>query len=544
MSHTDDDRGLTARLVALSATDRESLLQLLYAERGAHVESGPPAPEGWWTLRVTPAREGSFAVYLAVDPSAPQPSVGSDDRVVRFDGEGGDEPGVLTAADVAERVRYALSPAAQERVAETVFDTDRDRLLDTPVREREPPGATATSERDPRRDDRRTEGQPATRGPADDGDAGPGVERGGGSDGTQTDGDARTDDGVSVGNHTATDGNAQADAAPADAHTGDERPDSAAAGEASVSPVDGATRRSRVAFGGVALVGVLLVAAAFGFAPLPPGLDAGSDPPPARDFQPGGPPTATLTATQTATPADATRLPPGVSADGEIDEAVVADTTVAALTNRSYRFVVTYRERVDGEPTARLREVARVAGPTRYASRVSVLGEPVGSPSAVDRTAVYAADGRVVEQSAVSGAVQRGTPDGRDPFLDRLEQYVGWYLGVDRSRVVDTTRENGERRVFLRLEGDPWPGVENTTGTAVLTGDGVLREVHRSYTLPDRPNVRATVTVRVEAVGETTVRRPGWAAPAPLNGTASNRSDTAVGPATTDSINGTTVVVG
>ena len=542
MSHTDDDRGLTARLVASNATDRESLLRLLYAERGAHVESGPPAPEGWRTLRVTPAREGSFVVYLAAAPSAPRPSVGPDDRVVRFDDESDGEPGVLTAADVAERVRYALSPAAQERVAETVFDTDRDRLLDTPTREREPP---PPSERDQRRDDRRTEGQPTTHGAAGDGDAGPGVERGGAGDSAQTDGDARTDDGVSVGDHTATDDRARADGARADAHTGDTRTDSATAREASVSPVDGVTRRSRVAFGGVALVGVLLVAAAFGVAPLPPGLDAGGDaPPPARDFQPGGPPTETLTATQTATPADAARLPPGVSPDGEISEAVVADTTVAALTNRSYRLVVTYRERVDGDPTARLREVARVAGPTRYASRVSVLGAPVGSPSAVDRTAVYAAGGRVVEQSTVSGAVERGTPDGRDPFLDRLERYVGWYLGVDRSRVVDTTRENGERRLFFRLEGDPWPGVENTTGSAVLTGAGVLREVHRSYTLPDRPNVRATVTVRVEAVGETTVRRPGWAAPAPLNGTATNRSDTAVGPATTDTINGTTVVVG
>lgn len=568
MSHTADDRPLADRIVALDTVELHSLLRLLYSERGYHVDDGVSAPDGWRTLRVTSSREGSHTVFCPVEPSPPTtPSVEPGDRLVRLDGDDGDDdPAVLTADGLAERVRYALSPAAQRHVAETVFDTDRERLLDTPAREREPPsppdrvgssGRDDESAHDGVRDGRTHGGARAHDGTHDESRAGVS--------------DAETPGrGESFSGATATPRGESSDgvaAAGADEHAatvGDDAVrETESVGETAVGPdgpddttddgatVGGATRRSRFAFGGVALVGVLVVAAALGVAPLPPGLDGGTDGPPARGFQPGGPPTETLTAGGGGTPvttptpvSDATRLPPGVAADGAIDETAVADATVAALENRSYRLVVTYRERVDGEPTARLREVARVGGATRYASRVSVLGDPVGSPSAVDQTAVYAADGRVIEQSTVSGVVERGTPTARDPFLDRIEQYTGWYLGVERSRVVDRVRENGERLTFLRLRGDPWPGVENTTGTAVVTGEGVLRAVHRSYTLPDRPSVRATVTVRIEAVGETAVRRPAWAASSPLNGTATNRSDTAVGAATTDGINGTTVVVG
>jgi hypothetical protein len=51
------------------------------------------------------------------------------------------------------------------------------------------------------------------------------------------------------------------------------------------------------------------------------------------------------------------------------------------------------------------------------------------------------------------------------------------------------------------LEGDPFPGVVNTTGSALVDRNGVVREVHRVYEVPDRRGVTVAVTLRIEATG-------------------------------------------
>ncbi|MEZ3116161.1 hypothetical protein RYH80_09565 [Halobaculum sp. MBLA0147] len=227
---------------------------------------------------------------------------------------------------------------------------------------------------------------------------------------------------------------------------------------------------------------------------------------------------AGATGADTGTPvADAEALPPGVGADGSLDVALLADRTRAVLSTRSYRFVYTYRERVAGRATVRWRETATVAGPGQYASRVSTLGTPVDEPTTFDRTPVYVADGTAVELLR-DGSVSRARTDGvggrrgaaSDPFLSRLEQYVDWYLTVEATRLRGRERTANGTVALVALRGDPWPGVENTTGTVVVGPDGLVREIHRSYTLPNDPAVTATVTVRVTAVGETTVDPPAW----------------------------------
>ena len=99
-------------------------------------------------------------------------------------------------------------------------------------------------------------------------------------------------------------------------------------------------------------------------------------------------------------------------------------------------------------------------------------------------------------------------PDG--PYADLLDQYLRWYLSVSRSTVAAETTVDGEPAVWLLLDGDPYPGVVNTTGSALIDRRGVAREVHRSYDDPDRPGVSVSVTLRVEDVGDTDVPSPWW----------------------------------
>jgi hypothetical protein len=286
----------------------------------------------------------------------------------------------------------------------------------------------------------------------------------------------------------------------------------------------------RVAFGGVLLVGIVVVAAAaVGVAPLPPALaDAlGSDGGPGgadQSFAPGGPPIDRDTDQVPTLPRRAgtdgvppsvgenDSLPPGVSPDGDLDTTILSARTERVLSNESYRFELTYRERVSGTPTILWREVAHVVNESRYASRVTLLGEPVGQPSYVDQTPVYAADGRLFEQSADGDGVERldGGTASWDPYLTRTTQYIDWFLTVRESSLIGTAERDGRDVVLLRLREDPWPGVQNTTGVAVVSDRGVVREIHRSYRLPDRPSVRVTVTIRISRVGSTSVSQPAW----------------------------------
>jgi hypothetical protein len=205
----------------------------------------------------------------------------------------------------------------------------------------------------------------------------------------------------------------------------------------------------------------------------------------------------------TPTPAD--DGVPGVTVDGAVDERVLAERTAAVLVNRSYRFVVAYRERVNGTTAARLREVTRVGTEGRYVSRVSRLGEPAGEPREVADVTVGVGDDGDVRRLVDGGAVGNERSAARDPFRPRVARYVERLLSVGSSTVVDTERRDGRRQFLLRLHGGSLSGVENATGSAVVTDSGLVRSVTRRDTLSTRPNVTATVTVRITDVGATTI---------------------------------------
>ena len=525
MAPSDD---LAARIVELDPEDRPALIRRLYRERGWSVTT-VDAPGGWVGLRVVSPGGRHRRLLVAVESAPKGPETAAADRVIRLgdtDRGSGTEVGadtdeqtttgrVVDAAAVAEQVRYALTTEAQRRLARTLFDTDRATLLDSPTRTRDSPTRPQSQSNRGR--------NPAGTTPVE------------------------TDDSTRRHTPAATDGATTADAtgvSDTDTATSEQESES----ESKAASDGSRTRRQWVVFAGLLFVGVVLAVLAAG-GPLSAlggvGADDGGEAASIPAFDPGGPPEArgvsgltptpgsiaagpdrergvgdesgddddTVanattrgdTTTQGSEPTPASSRVPGVTADGAVDETVLAERTAAALTNHSYRFVAVYREEVDGETTARLREVARVENDSRYVSRVSRLGEPVGSPQVIADTTVSARDGRVVQQVVGDGVVQRDQPAASDPFRPRVAQYVGWYLGVESSTVVDSERRNGHQRLLLRLRGDPWPGVENTTGSAVVTDTGVVRSVTRRYTLPGRPNVTATVTVRVTDIGETTV---------------------------------------
>lgn len=551
----DDGESLRARLVGADPETVCAFLAACYRERDWTVErvvESDAVGDEWHRLAVTSPRGRTRRLFVpsaavvartrgdgevdAPVASPTPPSLATDDRVV-WTADATPSFGdvstatVLGADALCEQFRYALDATQRDHVAATVFGVDDaaaiwtrpERAVPSPSSSERVVSPPSSSERvassDPdRAADSATDADESGESGADrevDWSPTSSVD----TDGSSTGG---TDDTATIG-----------------------RAESSASGEspaASESPAS--DDRSRLWL--VTLVAVCLAVAlgglAAGLGPATPWGEAGSpaEGAAAADGTPAAGTTtfegrvgtprrsgavAGATGADTGTPvADAETLPPGVGADGGLDVALLADRTRAVLSNRSYRFVYTYRERVADRATVRWRETATVAGPDRYASRVSTLGTPVDEPTTFDRTPVYVAGGTAVELLR-DGNVSRARTDGvggrrgaaSDPFLSRLEQYVDWYLTVEETRLRGRERTVNGTVALVALRGDPWPGVENTTGTVVVGPDGLVREIHRSYTLPNDPAVTATVTVRVTAVGETTVDRPAWVA---RNGTA------------------------
>jgi hypothetical protein len=202
--------------------------------------------------------------------------------------------------------------------------------------------------------------------------------------------------------------------------------------------------------------------------------------------------------------------PPGVAADGSIDEETLAEAHTAALAGRSYRLTLTVRVYVDGQPVGLRRESIRVANATSYSADVTRVGSfPVDTPTLADGD-VYANGSARVERIGPSAG--RAEPvEAERPYADRVATYLRWYLSVEQSRVAEVVwRDAGGTDYWLTMRGDPWPGVADTTGTALVTTEGMVRELRRSYRAPDRPSVSADVTLRVSGVGRTTVVPPAW----------------------------------
>jgi len=200
-----------------------------------------------------------------------------------------------------------------------------------------------------------------------------------------------------------------------------------------------------------------------------------------------------------ATAANAS-YPPGLSPDGIVDADRLAVAHARAVADRQYRLTLSYREFDDGVATALHRETVLVAEEAPVAVSFRRVGEVTGGtrpvaarPTGGGRTGPDAADG-----VAGSTRLERDPlGDGRErPYADRVERYLGWYLSVERSRVTGTFVEGDTRFFWVVLSGDPWPGVENTTGSALIDERGVVHEIRRSYDRPGTAGVSVVASIR------------------------------------------------
>jgi hypothetical protein len=288
---------------------------------------------------------------------------------------------------------------------------------------------------------------------------------------------------------------------------------------------------------------------------------------------------------------DPDRLPPGVEPDGTVAAGRLAAAHATVLTNASYRVTLTHREFVGDRPSGLAREVISVENDTNYRTEVRTVGRLRVDPQVIDGRAQYAdgVDIHVRGRQVRTGWGSLFTSVSGSPIADRLYNYVRWFLSVDTVRVVDArvggpgptatataaagrpaSGANGtsgsdtgtgtgpgtgtgtalERNVtadaarvdadtagqyWLLFADDPYGGVENVTGAALVDESGLVREIYRRYRYPDRPGVAAAVSIRVSGVGETTVEPPAWYR------AQANRTGTGNGTADARTANGTFV---
>jgi hypothetical protein len=190
-------------------------------------------------------------------------------------------------------------------------------------------------------------------------------------------------------------------------------------------------------------------------------------------------------------------LPPGVNISGDIDERELLAAHEALLRNRSYRVSVSYREFVNGTETGVFTQSVDARNATSRRVETTQLGRFAGTPPRLASgnggeigVGFRAADARWEEASLTT----------RDPLLADLLRYLQYYLSVESSRIADVRPAGDRSLVRLTTDGDPWQGVENASGSAVVTGEGLVRQVRRTYDRPGSP-VRVVVVVRVHDVG-------------------------------------------
>lgn len=303
------------------------------------------------------------------------------------------------------------------------------------------------------------------------------------------------------------------------------------------------------------------------------GSDSDSDSDPVRAAGGAGPPLAVETreGDENATgpgadrPAvDPERLPPGVGTDGSVAAGRLAAAHARALTNASYRVTLTHREFVGDRPSGLAREVIRVENDTNFRTQVRTVGRLRVDPQVIEARAQYAdgSDIHVRGRQPRTGWGSLFTAVSGNPIADRLYNYVRWFLSVDTVRVVrasaggpaadgagagqrvglatsapeaaggtngtgsgDAVNATGRTatagdlaagetdppdQYWLLFADDPYGGVENVTGAALVDESGLVREIHRRYRYPGRPGVAAAVSIRVSGLGETTVKPPAW----------------------------------
>lgn len=223
----------------------------------------------------------------------------------------------------------------------------------------------------------------------------------------------------------------------------------------------------------------------------------------------GGPSTPV---TPAAVPDPPAEYPPGLSPDGVDRPERVAQAHAEAIGNRSYEWTlseVRYAAR-----TVRVERTAvRRAGPARYNG--SVLRQVRRRSGVIDRRTLVYADGehrysRTVEDGAVSyqrAPAERYGDEG--VYEDTAERLLARYLAVENATVT-RTRRGGETLFRLVGSGAERVGGESYEVVALVTSEGLVRELRVNYEPPDGPVLAVEVRWRYAGLGRTVVSVPDW----------------------------------
>lgn len=233
-------------------------------------------------------------------------------------------------------------------------------------------------------------------------------------------------------------------------------------------------------------------------------------------------------------------LAPGLTTEGVADADALAEAHATTLSNRSYRWRLTYVESVNGTERGQRVESVVVESPTVYTSSVRTEGN-LTSRGPISRGSSYA-DGDQRHRRTSNGVVSEPIGDletfGRQEW--RAHQYYGVLLDGQRTSEVRTLFDV-PRLYAVDIRGVPAPNVRNYSATARVTPEGFVPYYSGSYCFvsTDRrtPDVCISLTMRYLAVGQTTVDPPAWyrnaSTPLPPENT-TQPSGTAVPNATTD----------
>lgn len=254
---------------------------------------------------------------------------------------------------------------------------------------------------------------------------------------------------------------------------------------------------------------------------------------------PGGTPSPTVTpvpvpeTTPTATPEG--RVVPGVTRDGVVDPAALAEAHEAAVGER-YRLRVDWRARAaNGTLLARSRQRALVT-PTVFRASLTTTGAPAFAQAApAPNVTVWANASRLAERTRAAGTVRYralDTPDDRSsggtaefygslrrPLPDRpqtdlfaavetipvarLETGAGTAYVVSGTTVTDSER-------LARVTELQRP--RNVTLRAVIDQRGLVRDLRLDYDglTPDGERITVRRTVRYGTVSDDAVQPPDW----------------------------------
>lgn len=237
----------------------------------------------------------------------------------------------------------------------------------------------------------------------------------------------------------------------------------------------------------------------------------------------GGPAPATADSTPavnesewvTAEPDGATTnetLAPGLTRAGVVDPAALAAAHEAALREGPYVVDLTYREQFRRErafPRAGRYRTVEVAGATRYHETTTGWGDPTVAPIPTTEREVYA-DGARRFVRGPNGTVAELPlgPRGVDPHAVRGAEYVRRFLGIRQTDVVDTRVEDGEPVHRVAVRGTDREGVAAYSATALVTSEGLVRELRVSYLQYER-DVGVSIYLRYDP-GAGSVDPPSW----------------------------------